>query len=152
GFEYLTLYAPDALWKWRRVYNDGETTSKGYRTETGLYVESWSNARETRWEPYQPDGDDVWPVPNPLGEVPIVEFPNRPRLRRDTGSDIDGNKAMQDAVNMLWAYLFTSGDHASFPARVVLGQESRKMPVLDKDGQYVDEKYVDMQGLSYGGF
>ena len=152
GFEYLTLYAPDALWKWRRVYSDGETTSSGYRTETGLYVESWSNARETHWEPYRPDGDDVWPVPNPLGEVPIVEFPNRPRLRRDPVSDIAGTKAMQDAVNLLWAYLFTSADHASFPARVVLGQESPKMPVLDKDGQKIGEKNVDMQELSHGRF
>src|SRR5699024_10152204 len=107
GFEYLTLYAPDALWKWRRVYNDGETTSSGYRTETGLYVESWSNARETRWEPYQPDGDDVCAVHNALGEVHIVEFLNRPRFRRDSISCIDGHTAVKAVVLLTISYWYT---------------------------------------------
>lgn len=151
GYEYLTLYEKTYLWKWRRVYNQ-DLTSSGYKTESGLIIESWSNARETRWQPYRPETDDVWPLPNPLQEVPIVEFPNRPRLRRDPVSDIAGTMSMQNASNLLWAYLFTSADHASFPARVVLGQESPKIPILDKEGQKVGEKSVDLKELSHGRF
>ena len=151
GYEYLTLYEANALWKWRRKHND-ERTGREYKTESGLIVHSYQNTRGTGWEPYRPDTDDVWPVPNPLKEPPIVEFPNRPRLRRDPVSDIAGTKAMQDAVNLLWAYLFTSADHASFPARVVLGQESPKIPILDEKGQKVGEKPVDLQEISHGRF
>lgn len=151
GYEYLTLYEPNALWKWRRKHND-QSNGREYTTETGLTVVSWQNTRGTSWEAYQPGTDDVWPLPNPLGEVPVVEFPNRPRLRREPVSDIAGTKAMQDAVNLLWAYLFTSADHASFPARVVLGQESPKVPILDETGQKIGEKAVDIQELSHGRF
>lgn len=152
GYEYLTLYEPTALWKWRRKYSDIRPTGSAYKTESGLIVESWANPRESEWVPYQPASDDVWPVPNPLGVVPVVEFPNRPRLRGGPVSDIAGTKAMQDAVNLLWAYLFTSADHASFPARVVLGQESPKIPILDDQGQKIGEKAVDLKEISHGRF
>jgi len=42
---------------------------------------------------------------------------------------------MQDAINALWAYLFTTADFAALPQRVLLGATLPKLPVLDKDGQ-----------------
>src|SRR5690606_35941922 len=118
------------------------------KTKSGLYVSgtAWGSG----WEPRQASGDDTWPIANPLGEIPVVEVPNRPRLGREPLSDIAGTMAMQDAINLLWAYLFGAADHASFPARVVMGNEHPKLPVLDKDGKKVGEKPVDLKDLQHG--
>jgi hypothetical protein len=74
-----------------------------------------------------------------------VEFANRPMLGGEPLSDIAGTIAMQDAINLLWAYLFVAADYASMPARVVMGQEPPKMPILDENGQKIGEKPVDIE-------
>jgi hypothetical protein len=71
-------------------------------------------------------------------------------LAGDPLSDIAGTIAMQDAINMLWAYLFVAADHASMPARVVLGHEPPKIPILNEHGQKVGEKPVDQDELTRG--
>jgi len=149
GKEYLTLYLDDGLWKWQR--NTTVRMESPTRTESGLHVTGRS-LQIGGWEPRQEKDDDAWPIPNPMGEVPGVEFANRPRLGRAPISDIAGTKAMQDAINLLWAYLFTSADHASFPARVVLGAEPPKIPILDETGQKIGEKPVDIKELAHGRF
>ena len=57
---------------------------------------------------------------------------------------------MQDAINLLWAYLFAAADYASMPARVVMGQEPPKIPILDANGQKIGEKPVDIEALTKG--
>jgi len=135
GTEYATLYAPGEIWKFERKAN--ESTS-------GLVVpltdQSGWKLREIRDEPN--------PQPNPLGVVPVVEFPNRPMLGAEPLSEIAGTMAMQDAINLLWAYLFSAADFASMPARVVMGQEPPKIPILDENGQKVGEREVDLKKLA----
>jgi hypothetical protein len=138
--ECATLYTPDEVWKFQR------TTVP----TSGLILPPSYSAGG--WLPRQPDGDDTWPVPNPLGEVPIVEVQNRPRLGREPMSDIQGARAMQDAVNLLWAFLFAAADHASMPGRVIMGQEPPKLPILDENGQKIGEKAVDIKDLQHGRF
>jgi hypothetical protein len=75
-------------------------------------------------------------------------MPNRPVLGGEPLSEIDGTMAMQDAINLLWAYLFTAADFASMPARVVMGQEPPKIPILDASGQKIGEQPVDMKKLA----
>ncbi len=58
--------------------------------------------------------------------------------------------AGQDAINLMWAYLFGAADYASMPARVVLGQEPPKVPVLDENGQKVGERPIDIEQLTRG--
>lgn len=143
--EYATLYLPDAVWKWQR---SSATTVQNGRTTGGIIVPaSFSNT--TNWEPREVKDED-WPLTNPLGEVPVVEFANRPLLGGDPVSDIAGTMAMQDAINMLWAYLFTAADHASMPARVVLGAEPPKVPILDSNGQVIGSKPARMEDLTNG--
>src|SRR5690606_38901627 len=79
------------------------------------------------WRPRE--GASPNPMPNPLGTVPVVEFPNRPMLGAEPLSHIAGTISMQDAINLLWAYLFSAADFASMPARVVMGQEPPKLPI-----------------------
>jgi hypothetical protein len=123
--QHATLYVPGALWKWKRK------TSTGSLTYTG------------RWERREVPGEE-WPLPNPLGEVPIVELPNRPRLRGEPLSEIAGVAALQDAANVLWAYLFTAADFAAMPQRVILGAQLPKIPILDENGVKVGEKPVEL--------
>jgi hypothetical protein len=150
--EFATLYTADEVWKWQRPYLE-VTKDKGgqspvsdafFYTPSGIIVPA-INAKG--WVPREIRGE-AWPLPNPLGVVPIVEMPNRPMLGGEPMSDIHGTMAMQDAVNLLWAYLFTSADFASMPARVVMGQEPPKIPILDEAGNVTGYQQVDLKKLA----
>lgn len=142
--EYATLYAADEVWKFERPTSamvvSGRTPA-GIILPSGFGAGGWGS-RES--------GADTNPMPNPLGVLPLVEFPNRPLLGRGPISDIDGTMAMQDGANLMWAYLFGAADYASMPARVVMGQEPPKMPVLDESGQKVGERPLDIDALTKG--
>lgn len=148
--EYAHLYDMGYLYKLRRSSSYKVTDQ---RTPNGvIVVESAIKTIGTDggWEPYQDAEDDTWPLPNPMGKMPIIELANRPRLGRMPISDIAGTKAMQDAINLLWAYLFGAADHASLPARVVTGQDAPKIPVLDANGQQIGEREVSLKELEQG--
>lgn len=148
--EFATLYTPDQVWKWQRASVAGEVVNG--QTRSGLFVAGMQLGSGGGWEPRDTElsGDDTWPIANPMGVVPLVEFPNRPLLGNEPLSDIAGAMAMQDAVNLLWAYLFVAADYASMPARVVMGQEPPKLPILDQNGQKVGEQPVDQEALKKG--
>lgn len=141
--EFATLYLPDEVWKFQRP----SYVTGGGQTASGILIPGFSS--KGGWKPRQVPGE-VWPLANPLGEVPVVEWLNRPMLGAEPLSDIAGTIAMQDAINMLWAYLFTAADHASMPARVVLGAEPPKVPILDENGQVVGSKPAKMEDLAQG--
>lgn len=139
--EYATLYTADELWKY----------SRKAATSTGLYLPRGA-ARTLAaggWMPREVVGES-WPLPHDLGRVPIVEFPNRPMLDGDPMSDIDGTMAMQDAINLLWAYLFGAADYASMPARVIMGQAPPKLPILDANGVKIGERDIPAEDLRNG--
>lgn len=139
--EYATLYEPEAIWKFERK-------------RSRIQDERQSQAQQARANGTSSDGwqprlvDDTWPIANPMREVPIVEVPNRPMLSGDPTSEIEPVMPMQDAINLLWAYLFLSADYASMPARVVLHQGPPMTPVLDSEGNRVGEKPVDIRDLA----
>lgn len=151
--EFATLYTADEVWKWQRPWldrkgADAPSTPRSeafFRTPGGLLIPP---SDTTGWKPRQPATDDRWPLNNPLGVVPIVEMPNRPMLGGEPLSEIQGTMAMQDAINLLWAYLFTAADFASMPARVVMGQEPPKIPILDENGQVKGYRAVDLKKLA----
>lgn len=146
--EFATLYGPDFVWKFKRPATagviDGVAQSELARiTVVGGVPGGWT-ARES-------DGEQ-WPIKNPTGEVPMVEIQNRPTLFGDPMSDIAGVASMQDAINMLWVYLFASADRASEPARVALGGTPPTMPVLNDQGQEIGRKPIDLKSMSQGRF
>ena len=152
SMEFATLYTPDEVWKFERPYLERSTSTgpmplraeQFFSTTSGLVVPATDS---TGWRKRQPASDDKWPLGNPMGVVPIVEMPNRPMLGSEPLSDISGTMAMQDAVNLLWAYLFAAADFASMPARVVMGQDPPTVPILDASGQVVGERPVPMDKL-----
>lgn len=140
--EYATLYAPDEVWKWERPRQTpkNDRDSQAEQSRTGY-------AADGGWLPRIVESDDSWPIRNPLGVVPVVEVGNRPTLKGNPVSEIQGVMPMQDAINLLWAYLFLAADYASMDARVILGVEPPKIPILDKDGVVIGTRPVEMKDL-----
>lgn len=137
--ELATLYTPTELWKFQR-----KTVTP---SEDGRQVSM--SIEQAGWVPRSGDGEP-WPLPNPIGRVPLVEFPNRPMLGGEPLSDVEGTMAMQDAINLLWAYAFAAADFASMPARVIMGQAPPKLPILDENGVKVGEKEIPPEDLKQG--
>lgn len=140
--EYATLYTANEVWKFQRprtlILDDRLSQADQARV---------SAATGGGWVPRETPGEP-WPMNNPIGEVPVVEIPNRPTLAGDPISEIQGVMPMQDAINLLWAYLFLAADYASMPARVVLGQSPPKIPILDNEGKKIGEKPVELKDLN----
>lgn len=140
--EFATLYTAEWVFKWirPRVTPPSELDSMSEQAREEY-------AASGGW--LQRDGakDDSWPVSNPLGVVPVVEIANRPTLKGDPLSEIQGVMPMQDAINLLWAYLFLAADYASMDARVMLGTQPPMIPILDRDGNAVGSRPVEMKDL-----
>lgn len=140
--EYGTLYTPDYLWKWQRPRS---ITTLQFLPQS-VQMEEIGIGAFSKWVPREVPGEP-WPLPNPMGVVPIVEVPNRPLLRGEPVSDIHGVIPMQDAINILWAYLFAAADFASMPARVLLGTEPPMRQVMATDGTVLGEEPITMEKL-----
>lgn len=121
GREHATLYTSSEVWKWQRRGKGGTST----------------------WERREVDGED-WPLEHDFGAVPMVELPNRPKLRGAPMSEIANVAPMQDAINLLWAHLFTSSDFAAMPQRLILGAQLPKVPIFDEAGNKIGEKPIDL--------
>lgn len=141
--EYATLYTPEHLWKFKRkrVSVKDERQSQAEQGKPEIGWEGGWEAREITSE--------VWPLQNPLGVVPVVELPNRPLLKGDPVSEIQGVMAMQDFINLMWAYLALAADYASMKARVVTGSDAPQVPILDKDtGAVVGHRPLDLKDFA----
>lgn len=143
--EYATLYTPTEVWKWQRKRSESQLDSRSQADQARV---RGNNSTDGGWVQRVVSNDDVWPLPNPIGEVPVVEMPNRPILAGDPVSEIAGVMAMQDAINLLWAYMFLAADYASMPARVVMNQAPPKVPILNDQGQKIGERTVKIDDLS----
>lgn len=139
--EYATLYLPDEVWKFERSSAGASLRSYGFVIPPSVIAAGGG------WTPRETPGES-WPLPNPFGVVPVVEWLNRPRLGGEPISDINGVIAMQDAINLMWGYLFASADYASMPARVVEGGAPPKVPILDENGEKVGERPAKMEDLA----
>lgn len=134
GKDFATLYLPDQVWKFSRPLARQDKSPQMADVDEEL----------TRWAPREL-GDEPNPQPNPMGVVPMVELPNKPMLTSEPIPDVSGVVAMQDAINLVWAQLFTATDYASFPQRVVMGAERPMIPKLNSAGEIVGKQPVDLE-------
>lgn len=132
--EFATLYLKTEVWKFSRPLQRQSKSPQLLVVDEEL----------ASWEPREM-GTEPNPQPNPMGVVPMVELPNKPMLVSEPISDVTGVRAMQDAVNLLWAQLFTASDYASFPQRVIMGAERPMLPVMNSAGEIVGKKPVDLE-------
>ncbi|PZF98249.1 phage portal protein [Micromonospora deserti] len=135
-WDYATLYTRREVWKYQRQTGLDRDPARPDRP-TPLSVD---------WVPREVQGE-TWPAPNPLGAVPLVELRNQSLLDDEPMSDIGGVMAMQDSINLVWAYLLNALDYASLPQRVVLKSDVPKVPILDETGNVVGSRPVELDEL-----
>lgn len=135
--DYATLYTPAWIYKFERA--TGEDRYLNYDRD-GRYFD---RAVLGGWTPR----DGAEPERNPLGVVPVVELRNQTLLDDSPLSDIQGVMAMQDSVNLVWAYLLNALDSASLPQKVVTGADVPQIPILDSNGLEVGSRPVELDKL-----
>lgn len=133
NMDFATLYLKNEVWKFSRPLARQDKSPQ--MADVDEEFKTWT-PREM--------GDEPNPQPNPMGVVPMVELPNKPMLVEDPISDVAGVVAMQDAINLVWAQLFTASDAASFPQRVIMGAERPMLPKLNSAGEIVGKRAVDL--------
>ena len=119
GRTLATLYLPDGIYKFRSAMRQEWTTS----------------GSRSRWVRRDVDGED-WPLPNPLGVVPVVPLLNRPRLTGQGDSEIRRVIPIQNAVNKLVADMMVASEYQAFRQRWLTGHE---IPVDPETNQPVEE-------------
>lgn len=113
GFRYATLYLPEAIYKYRSKAKPSQVTERG-RTRTV------TEGTRTQWQPREVDGEP-WPLPNPLGVVPVVPLVNRPRMLKAGVSEIKRVIPVQDAVNKLVLDMIVASEFGAAPQRWATG-------------------------------
>lgn len=113
GLTMATLYLPEALYK--------------FQAETPKHGEKH---RELRWTPRL--GREPAVAENPLGAVPLVEIPNRPRLLTGGRSELEDLLDIQDRINKTLADRLITQDFGAFPQKWATGY-----PEEDSDGNPV---------------
>lgn len=103
GDDFATLYLPGGIYKFE--------SKKGQRR---------SGLSGTRWAERQA-GSETWPLPNPMGVVPIVPLVNRPRLLEDGQSEIKKVIPLQKAVNKLVTDMMVASEYGAYKQRWVTG-------------------------------
>lgn len=111
-----TLYLPDRIEKYRAKEQQNST----------LQLSPFGNASNS-WEPRKVKGE-AWPLPNPLGVVPLVPLTNRPRIHGGGRSEIADIIPMQNAVNKLGMDLLITSETAAFPRMWATGIDIPRDP------------------------
>jgi hypothetical protein len=112
GEARMTVYFSDFIYKFRTDGNFNIINNVVTFPNTGS---SWVI------RPPQETGDPSWPLPNPLGMVPIVEFRNRGDV-----SEIINVIPQQDALNKSIVNMMVASEFHGFPQRYIIS--SNKAP------------------------
>jgi hypothetical protein len=135
------VHLPDAVYKYRSLGKAAPVVTSDL--PTGELALETSSARWTRLEV----SDEPWPLPNPLGIVPVVPLPNRPRLsgrswsvsgvpvRLDGRSEIAAVMSNQDAINKYRADALVASEFAAFRQRWAIGID---IPVDPETGRPIE--------------
>jgi SPP1 Gp6-like portal protein len=119
---FANLFMRDYIWKFRAKAPGG---SKEAAPRIG------------GWEPRE-EGNEPWPLPNPLGVVPVVPLINRPRLLPRRLAELEGQSEIrqvipvQDAVNKLLLDMLVASEFGAFRQRWVVGLDIPRNPETDE--------------------
>lgn len=118
----VELYLPDAIHK----YVSHDPVRKGQGMGTAL-------RRPGYWDPFQVEGEE-WPLPNPLGVVPVVPITNRPRLGYAFGgtSELKAAVPIQDIINKIVYDEMVASEFVAYPQRWMVGVDIPTDPLTGK--------------------
>jgi len=114
GYIFATLYLPDGLYK--------------FRSRSKVTSNRISTVSPTNWQPREVRSE-LWPLPNPLGVVPVVPLYNRPRLLQPGVSEIAKVIPVQNAINKLVMDMIVASEFGAAPQRWAVGLEVPKDPI-----------------------
>lgn len=120
GYQLATVYLPDEVYKYRSRRPVTGFGGQYYAGEPQLWVD-----RPAR-------GSEPWPLPNPLGLVPVVPLVNRPRLLKCGVSEIKRVMPLQDAVNKMVEDMLVASEFGAAPQRWATGLEVPVDPITKK--------------------
>jgi hypothetical protein len=113
GVWHATYYTPTAIYKYDQAQSSGAASSAPPR---GGWI-----PRETALEP--------WPLPNPFGQVPVIEFPNNPRLNTGGRSELEGGVVeMIDRINETVFNRLLAAQFSAFRQKWITGMEIPRDP------------------------
>lgn len=122
----LTIYLPDAVYRWQ----SRSTVAQRWAGAGGL-------GTADDWEPREDaDGGEV---SNPLGVVPLIPLENNPGLLGGGRSDVAPLIAIQDAINKTVADSLIASEYSSLRQRWATGLEVPK----DAQGNVLTSTQVD---------
>jgi len=99
------------------------TTSAIYKFTSAASVVGGSAMPPTTWL-VKEDTAEPWPLPNPFGVVPVVEFPNNPRMLTGGRSELAGGQIdMMDRINETIFNRMLAAQFAAFRQKWVTGME-----------------------------
>jgi hypothetical protein len=118
GERFATVYQPDRITKFKASGN-----GSGLILPSGLSFPDWA--------PREVDGEE-WPLPNPIGVVPVVEFSNRARLLKPGASELTDVVPEIDAINTLLGNMMVAAEAAGFRQKHVAGLKLEEDPRTGK--------------------
>ncbi len=111
GDIYVTFYTPEAVYKFR-------DTSAGKQRDTKASSSSaLKEVPEVGWFGNLEERDipgEAWPLPNPFGRVPVVEFNNT-----SYKSELEDAIPQQDALNKTLLDMMVTGEFQAFNQRAI---------------------------------
>lgn len=102
-----------------KVWVDDWTAGLFAELYTALGVYKWLAEKVSdtpEWKRWEPAGE-TWGGRNVMGEVPLDEIPNRPRLLTPGVSELDDVIDIQDRINKTIADRLITQDYGAFPQR-----------------------------------
>lgn len=94
-----TLFLPNSVYKFQAD-----------RPKSGTTVTN------PNWDKREVKGE-AWPAPNPLGDVPLYELPNNPRMLTGGVSELADVTDIQDRINKTIADRLITQDYGAFPQK-----------------------------------
>jgi len=144
GDIYVTFYTPDFVYKFRDTSAGKQRSDKSHSSSSALKEipdVGWFGNLEER----EISGEE-WPLPNPFGRVPLVEFNNT-----SYKSDLEDAIPQQDALNKTLLDMMVTGEFQAFKQRLIetmsaepeggwragAGEVWAMRPSFDADGKHI---------------
>ena len=118
--------------RWRITEPDGSTKRRlNIYTPDSIekYIVGGSMENEAQWEPFQEEGDPVWPLPWPLDFVPVVPFRHDDDGSNWGRSELEDLIPDQQALNKSVLDILDGADNTAFQIITLTGATAQ-----DKDG------------------
>lgn len=113
GVWYATLYLPDRIWKFEAKTAPGEAlVAQWWEQDYWSQTNPWMT-----WAPRQMPNGEPFNFANPLKDVPVIPFPNKPDLRGVGVSELRDVIPLQDKINKLNLDLLRASEFAAFPQK-----------------------------------